>query len=384
MKKITIITALFALVALAGQGQTTDTLRVGMEMKLQNVISTNVFMMHRETTPMKGLPSDTASFHLYESSGILCALGKNDTDGTYFVSIDLNGDHNFTNDYRYIFTRQQIEKGRNFAPQRFGDIWVSPDIYINGIARGNRTYTIPHPFDGFCPILSVHDFCTGQFNHNGKSYYICSAYDKSAFAIIDSMPSNNDALARYLLDENLFREVKFPVIRDSLIFQFLDLNYGNQQYRISITPLTEATQPVFPFVGFRAPTFAAKDLKGKTIKLGKGYTLLDFWGSWCNPCIALVPHLARDSRTLSQSKHHQHRQREEQNNNAKTKETHQRTQDGLDSRLRDTERLYKHGKQIRSFEFPDNIYHRPVGQCCVSRHWQQRYRKTEEETCRNL
>lgn len=291
MKKITIITALFALVALAGQGQTTDTLRVGMEMKLQNVISTNVFMMHRETTPMKGLPSDTASFHLYESSGILCALGKNDTDGTYFVSIDLNGDHNFTNDYRYIFTRQQIEKGRNFAPQRFGDIWVSPDIYINGIARGNRTYTIPHPFDSFCPILSVHDFCTGQFNHNGKSYYICSAYDKSAFAIIDSMPSNNDALARYLLDENLFREVKFPVIRDSLIFQFLELNYGNQQYRISITPLTEATQPVFPFVGFRAPTFAAKDLKGKTIKLGKGYTLLDFWGSWCNPCIALVPHL---------------------------------------------------------------------------------------------
>ena len=95
---------MLALVALSGHGQTTDTLSIGMEMKLQNVISTNVFMMHKETTPMKGLPADTASFHLYEMSGILCALGKTDKESTYFVSLDLNGDKDFTNDYRYSFT----------------------------------------------------------------------------------------------------------------------------------------------------------------------------------------------------------------------------------------------------------------------------------------
>ncbi|MBO4839504.1 MAG: TlpA family protein disulfide reductase [Bacteroidaceae bacterium] len=260
-------------------------------MKLQNVIGTNVFMMHRETMPIKGLPTDTASFHLYESRGILCAIGRDSTNGTYFCSLDINSDHDFTNDYRYTFTRHQIEDARNFIPQRYADIWVSPKIYINGVARGNTTYTILHAFDDFVPMLSVHDFCTGKFFHNGKTYYICSAYDRSEFAIIDSMPSNNDALARALLDKNLLTEVQFPVIRDSLIFRFLDLNYANQQCRLSITLLKENTKPVFPFVGFRAPNFASKDLKGKTIKLGKGYTLLDFWGSWCNPCIALVPHL---------------------------------------------------------------------------------------------
>ena len=291
MNKKTIITTLLALFTLAGQGQTTDTLRVGMEMKLQNEISTSVFLRHRETTPLKGLPADTASFHLYENGGILCALGKGDTEGTYFVSLDLNGDKDFTNDYRYNFTRQQVENARNFTPQQYAKIWVAPEVYINGVARGNRTYTIPHPFEGFCPMLSVHDFCSGKFIYNEKTYYICSAYDRDEFAIIDSMPSNSDLLARYLLDEKLLTKVQFPVMRDSLIFQFLDLNYANQQCRVSITPLTEATQPVFPFVGFRAPAFAAKDLKGKTVKLGKGYTLLDFWGSWCKPCIALVPHL---------------------------------------------------------------------------------------------
>ena len=105
MNKKTIITALLALFTLAGQAQTTDTIRVGMEMKLQNEISTNVFLMHRETTPMKGLPADTASFHLYENGGILCALGKGDADGTYFVCLDLNGDKDFTNDTEGIAIR---------------------------------------------------------------------------------------------------------------------------------------------------------------------------------------------------------------------------------------------------------------------------------------
>ena len=43
MRTKTILTALLVLVAMAGRGQTMDTIRVGMEMKLQNVISTNVF-----------------------------------------------------------------------------------------------------------------------------------------------------------------------------------------------------------------------------------------------------------------------------------------------------------------------------------------------------
>ena len=49
--------------------------------------------------------------------------------------------------------------------------------------------------------------------------------------------------------------------------------------------------PSCPFEGFRAPEIAVKDIKGKKVTLGKGYTLLDFWGTWCNPCIALVPEL---------------------------------------------------------------------------------------------
>jgi len=44
--------------------------------------------------------------------------------------------------------------------------------------------------------------------------------------------------------------------------------------------------------GKAAPDFTASDLKGKEVSLSKlkgRYVLLDFWGSWCNPCIKLIP-----------------------------------------------------------------------------------------------
>ena len=44
-----IITALLALVSMSGQGQVTDTLTVGMELRVQDVIGTNKFMYECET-----------------------------------------------------------------------------------------------------------------------------------------------------------------------------------------------------------------------------------------------------------------------------------------------------------------------------------------------
>lgn len=58
-------------------------------------------------------------------------------------------------------------------------------------------------------------------------------------------------------------------------------------------------------VGVKAPVFAERDIYGKKVSLAdyKGkYVLLDFWASWCEPCVAELPAIKKVYHTYGRDK----------------------------------------------------------------------------------
>jgi thiol-disulfide isomerase/thioredoxin len=224
-------------------------------------------------------------------SSLVRVNSKNDV----FVTVDANNNSNFLDDSCYIFKPGDVKRypevpitfdyfdGRDIVSK---NIKFSINIYDNSDLPGKLTFINKN-------------FREGTFQCRGKNYVIqlddqyYGLYTGSNFVvnlrdIAESKPS------RYIYKPGELIDIDHQLYEiDNLSQTILSLSYKN------------SAKDGGGKAGTRAPSIVSHDLlDGSPIYIpnrNSKYTIIDFWGSWCPPCIDAIPEL----RSLNKKFHKQ-------------------------------------------------------------------------------
>lgn len=128
-----------------------------------------------------------------------------------------------------------------------------------------------------------HKAFTENFN---KKPSLAKTYIEEALAGQD-----NPEIRDYLV-KNLSRDIKSNKGKDQHLFEAIMALSGDEKFKQA---LAEKVKTFGTFVnGSPAPNFTLTDQNGQSVSLedfkGK-YVFLDFWATWCKPCVAEIPSL---------------------------------------------------------------------------------------------
>lgn len=123
--------------------------------------------------------------------------------------------------------------------------------------------------------------------YNDKATKEQNTIDRITYEFVQDNPD-------FWITSKLLNDIQNNLSFDSLVTTYNSLAAvpkGNQFGKAVATKIAGMKRAA---VGSMAPEFKKLDKNGQTISLadyrGK-YVLLDFWGTWCSPCMASMPHL---------------------------------------------------------------------------------------------
>lgn len=233
--------------------------------------------------------------------------------GKRIIIVDSDNDEDFSNEkileYDYPLSEDKQKEIDNNLPV----VTAQYEYFENSRIETRKAKIMPSPYKGRLGL---------SFNTNNeieKKYFLFASlpeYKKGSFSI--------DRLNYEVFVSNYFSRVYYPVwsvkvfiklstdslpseLKGDIPYKIGDVfNSKGNDYSIDsvsywgdklfIRYLGKNTKPFGYTEGFYVLPFAAKRLDNSEFKLNQypgKYILLDFWGTWCKPCINFIPELKK-------------------------------------------------------------------------------------------
>jgi thiol-disulfide isomerase/thioredoxin len=259
-----------------------------------------------KSNAFKGLPSDINTyrikeFNLVPSAQKLFIFYGITKANKRVVLIDANGDHDFTGEKPYYFdtditytaARHQAILDTITSVELKVESQPSVNVFPNIL---NCCITYSDPMDSTWHLfISTGNHKEGSFVANNKAYHVALSESNSPFTEKDKLElfinskeqafkrkSNTNQPYKFKQEVHINGETLYidsiNRLQDTIWITYNGYNIRPQGFRQELYAQNIMAKPI------SGPLFNLHQLKGK-------YVLLDFWGTWCAPCIDLLPKL---------------------------------------------------------------------------------------------
>lgn len=280
----------------------------------EGIIDSQIFnkLMSRYNSSIKDFTST------FIDEGILLAIGKQD-DSTIVCFVDKNNNNSLSDENPIYYKIYDNYENENNAMDSLKIINVMCENYDGKEIESINIPIFLNPYKGRLQLsgswaeqdylaVGINQHRSGFFNIKNRKYnFQLSNSNTSTIYTSDNVKiiysDKPDSIIVEMTDDDITYNIKDIINIDDYDIRIDSIDFFGTN--LFITELGENKKHIGIRVGNKAPIIDGRGLDGiyynSTDYSGK-YILIDFWGTWCGPCIKEIPYIKKIYNDISSDK----------------------------------------------------------------------------------